>query len=441
MKVNERKRISRFFFDFIQLKEYKYLRIIYLVAFISALATYLFGPNYEAGDTYSYLIAKETLLTGSLSHLRTPLYPMLLILIPNLSFVVLFQYIVFFVSIAYLHQMLKMLLSFDRLIFVGLLIYVCYPMFTFYHNQIIPESLCISLSSISAYYLLKFVKTGRASDCVVFHVLMLCMIFLKPGCVFLFSVSVILLAYLLFIEKKKRKTATCALALAFVLLCIGGYVLSIKKEYGVCGISSVSAINQYWMMRDKGLINTNLIVNTELKEFVSEKIKTNYNKTPWVYFDEANHIIGNYGWGELDAIVENSLKKSHETTLFHIKNIIGQLTGEVGNSGSHFQPKSEFFIILFKIFPQINFYHLIIILFFYILCIIKSFLNTRKIPILSVLLLVYTASNFASIIIAAPNNYGRLIALSISIILLIVMQCIEYAISFIKKEENQLILK
>jgi 4-amino-4-deoxy-L-arabinose transferase-like glycosyltransferase len=224
---------------------YKQLSILYLVAIIVSIVVGIWGPLAEGGDTGSYEETKAFLLQGHLCHARPPLYPLLLAITGNWQIMAVFQHLVFLVSVAYIYYTLKMLCSVPRLVFVTMLVYVCHPAFTYYHNEILPESLCISLGSIFCYYLVRYIKYGKNRDCWLFHGLILCLIFLKPVFLFVVPISAGLFIYLA-LKKEKRNVLSNYLAAFMLTGCvIGGYSLLMKKEWGVFSMSSISDINLY----------------------------------------------------------------------------------------------------------------------------------------------------------------------------------------------------
>jgi len=432
------KDIYDFFIKFISTDEYKKLRIIYLIAFISSIIIFTLGPQEDGGDTISYYYAAKKIITGSFDFMRTPLYPIFLIITLNSRFTIILQYLIFFVSITYLYKTLETVKISPRLIFITMIIYVCHPVFIYYQNQRIPEALCISLCSIFVYYSVKFIKNEKTLDCWMSHLIILFMILLKPGCIFLLSVPVILLLYLFFV--KRKLILSHIIPSLFVFIIIGSYAFSLKKTYDVFSISSVSDINLYWMLRERDQVNVNLIEDDDVKNYVSGKINIKYEKfVNYIY--EGYEIINKYGWKELHTIVQGSLKENYKSFYWsksNIETIRKNLYGYVGKSFELFTPRNKILdnfsnssLFLF------NFYQLILILFFYFILIVIQIYKTRNIPIISILFLSCILIHIFTLIMTAPNNYGRLIVASLPIILIVCTQCFERIVLFIRKDENK----
>jgi len=434
MKIsNLKKNIVDFLIKVIKSEEYKHLRIVYVVAFVFSIIVTLFGAK-GGGDTGSYFLAKDLIIKGSFDHFRTPLYPVFLAFTYKWSTTIFFQWLIFFVSIAYLYRTLENITISPRLIFISVIMYVCHPIFIYYQTQIIPEGLCISLCSILAYYLVAFIKTEKISYCWIFHIIILFLILLKPGCIFLLVISLTLLFY--FIFTKRKLVLSYIFPFLLIFLFIGSYGFVIKKTYYVYSLSSVSDINLYWMFRERGKINVNLIKDDSVRNFVSNKVDIKYENSE-EYIEEANTIFNRYGWKELHNVVQISLKMNLlDKKLLKIKN---NLNGFVGKSIDNFGFRNSIrkYDYFTNCFPYFNFFTLIFLLLFYSILIAKHTYTVRSIPIISVLFLLCIAANFGSLILTAPNNYGRLIVPSISIILIVGVQCLEWFALFIRKKEKE----
>jgi hypothetical protein len=320
-----------------------------------------------------------------------------------------------------------MMTSRPRLILATMLIYVAHPAFIFYHNQIITESLSISLGVIYTYYLVKYIKTGQTKYVWLFHLLMLILIFIKPAFLILLAASAILFLYILLFRRHHYSWRSCFLSCALACLIIAGYMSALNKKYDVWGISSVTDINYYWMMRKCYLMDTIPFENeAHLAEFNTHTFDHPNS--------EAFFILNNYGWKEFHTVVQNSLKQNHKVFLTNrwltymrtenLKETVG--IGSVGNAWK-----------IATLLCGITFYQLFALLIFYSLLIAYSLFKSRKIPIISLIFLTCIVLNLLSILLAAPNDYGRLIVPTIPMLLLVIMQISEWIIDVIKKKANQ----
>jgi len=417
-------------------KEENSLIIIYLIAFLSSVFFFFAGPVSVVGDTESYVHAKNILfIEGRLDHLRTPLYPVLLAL-AGFKFIIVIQYSLFLVSIYFFYKTLKFLKLSNFLTFVTAIIYVCHPVFLNYQNQLYAEGLCISISSILFYYLVKFVLFKKSSDSWKYYLVSIILIFLKPVFIFVLIVSFLLLVYLFITKEKGKILMNFFVPFIISIFLISSYILTIKKEYNFYGISSVSDVNLYWMLRENNQIDIKSIENSNLKLFLLDKVNVNY---PYFaeYVSEARIIYMKFGFNELHKLVSNSLKKANYKFISSRTGKINEnMQNNVGVPIDYFVPRFKPIRYLISFF-SITFYQLIIALILYLCLVFSHIKQSAEIPILSILFLIYISFNLSTLILTGPNNYGRLIIPSISIILIVIMQSIEGISYFLNKNGHK----
>jgi hypothetical protein len=408
------------------------LFLIYIIACCAYVLLFLFGPRISFSDTGSYYYAKNLLLyEGKLDHIRTPLYPLFLGLTNTPTITILFQYLIFIFSIAFFYAILNILNINKRLIFVFMLVYIMHPVIIFQHSQLLTESLSLSLSVFFVYFLVKYIVEGRYKFCWALHILLLILIFLKPAYLFLFAISFGILLYIMVFNKKNfHLWKVHLLALVLSITFIVGYQSMIKKDYGVFGITAVSDVNLYWMLRKVNLIDTTSIQANKLKEDII------------AHTEDANcgamYVLETYGWPELHRIVNLSLKKNIKSFLFgrDISRIraenFANIVGGVSIGGNLWN-------ILF-LSSGITFYQLSVLLLLYFCLLLHFFLKTKIIPIISFAFFIYTFVNLLTILFLTPNDYGRIIIPSLIVILLIIMQMVSWLLHKIRYRDTKLFI-
>jgi hypothetical protein len=259
--------------------------------------------------------------------------------------------------------------------------------------------------------------------------MMLILIFIKPAFLFLFAISIALFVYLVF-----KKRPVYPLKIYFISLClslsvVGSYAFLMHKQYGVYSISSVSDINMYWMLRPNDLIDISSIENPEIKEYVAEKEANTIYEHNWQYYYEAQEIISAYSWKEFHLFIQSSLKKHFPSFLFGEKITrmrLESLNDRVGlfdtDPFPDFQPYHPF-----------TFHHLLVLLGLYFGMIVFRWVKRKTVPVIPILFLFYVFLNLFTILYAAPEYYGRLIIPSLTVILLIIMQILEFVIHSMKR--------
>jgi hypothetical protein len=420
------------------IKGNKQLLMIYVFALFVCASVFVFGPEHISVDTVFFDRAKDLLLkNGELDHFRTPLYPIFLIITYKWQIAVIVQYLIFLISIGFLYTTLKMLNIRSFLIYAGMLIYLLYPAFTFYHNQLISESLTLSLCTISIYFLLKYIKYGKTKDCWSLHAIILTLIFIKPALLLYIGISAGILIFI--IVTKKTRTHSIRhhiISLILVLSVIGGYSAVMGKKYGVYGISSVGDLNLYWMLRQNDLIDIPAIQNEELKKTIMENSTIEIpSEDAWKQaVTEALHVLHNYGWKELHSIVNTSLKTNYKEFLFG-KSISSMRQSALDFPLGYNMGWSNHYGFLHRHVYEFSFYHLFSLLGIHLLLLIFFSFKSRIFPILSITLSVYIFLNLFTLYLTAPNDYARLILPALPVSLIVLIQVFEWLFSLIHREK------
>jgi len=418
--------------DFVCGKEdRKPLAFIFITGLVSCIAMFMAGPGRYTPDTPTYFNAGDMLFEGfGFDSLRTPIYPLFLKITHVEIVSVLSQYLIFFISIPFMYATLKMLTRSTRLILIMMLLYVIYPAFTVHHNQLITESLSISFSSLFIYFLVKFILFRSMRDAWLFHTILFGLIFIKPAFIYLLAVSLGLFVYYIF-SRKTDVLKGYIVPMTLVFLSVVGYCSIMKSTYGVFGISKVSDINIYQMLKQNDLLDARLTSNEEMRKELEIRL---LNKN--TYFEEAHELSDRYGWGELHEVVQNSLKSNYKSFLFG-KNITQMRIKGLGSPvGMHLGNKNP----LFQYILTFSLFHLIGILLLHGLLIVYSYVVNRKMCIVSFILALCVWLNLITVLLSSPDDYGRLMVPSLTAILILIMQCLDGFVHFINKKEKRFIL-
>jgi len=202
-----------------------------------------------------------------------------------------------------------------------------------------------------------------------------------------------------------------------VMILIIGYSSIFQKQYGVYSMSTVSDINQYMILRDAGLIETNNIKNIKLKDALTKTIQI--KKTDSEYFDEYVYFYSKYGFALCNKFVHESIKQnlwkyvtcnSKRFINVSINSNVGFWDGFNHNKYNHFIRMICFPFILLYVF---------LILYIYIL--IKNKFTFKS----SLFICSIALSSIFVLIVGAPNAWGRLIVPTIPILLIMFGQYLD----------------
>lgn len=218
--------------------------------------------------------------------------------------------------------------------------------------------------------------------------------------------------------------------MSFVLLSVVGYCSAMKAKYGVFGISKVTDANIYGMLKQNDLIDP--FITDTMKQDIEIKLLNKHS-----YIKEAFKISEVYDWEVLHEIVQKSLNANFQPFLMG-ESITRMRLKEMGASlGMDFGDSAKPYL---KNVFNFSLYHLVGLLLFHLFLMLYSYVVSRKTPLISFILNVWGWLNLITVLLSAPNCYGRLTAPSLLITLFIIIQCADWFVHFINKKEREFIL-
>lgn len=255
------------------------LRPLYI---ISAAEMLVFGimifmtGRYEAGDTVTYFNAWDRLLSGMPDPLRTPVYPLIAGSLRAVFgsgggavVLCLAQCALFLCSIRWFARLTEALTGNATVAFWATAIYAVYPGPLTLNCILLTESL--SLSAMTgllwlSYLAFKHNNTKAASGA---GAITCALVLLRPALIFVPLLFGLFWLIALIARKCSTRTALismggCVAALAL----LGGYCLLMKSIHGIAGPSSVTAINNYFTVREAGVIDSRQIDEPLLRRTV-----------------------------------------------------------------------------------------------------------------------------------------------------------------------------
>ncbi|MCR4566241.1 MAG: hypothetical protein K5651_09170 [Bacteroidales bacterium] len=383
------------------IKKNRDLVIIYSLAVIESIFLIVFrGVFSNNPDAPSYINAFDVLMSGQLDSYRTPVYPFVLgtmkLLAGENSFLmatVVFQHLMFLLSIWFFYQTALRLKISPKVVFWMTLFYGCFPYLNVWANRIITESLAISWSVILIYcctVLLTNEKSDKpsrretihygASFCLIFIILL----FHRP--IFIYLVPVFLLVFGLKAAMKSGRHFAIAGMVATVatMLCLLLYMNEFRKEYGVFSVSEVSSHNNYANAIIDGLID-----NPDSSGFWEMNPK-----------EMKDYMDGVYKSHPKEAVV----------AIFH-----------------RFFRAADFQLLFYRGTQDhlwINVGWIYLFLLVYIMMLVAWMIRKKTIAWVSITLWVLCVSNIIVAVVGANDEYNRLILPSMPFVLLMLGQVI-----------------
>lgn len=280
-------------------------RTLYIISAVEMIVFFILITlrGTEAGDTVTYFTAWDTLLSGIPDSLRTPLYP---VFVGSLRAVFgvtagriavcLIQCALFLCSIRWFAKLAEALTGNRTVTFWATAVYAVYPGSLTLNCMLLTESLALSGTTGLLWLTYKAFTRNDTKAAVGAAVVTCALVLLRPALIFIPLLFGLFWLIALIARKSTLRTAAISLSGCVVALAIlGGYCLAMKSTYGISSPSSVSAINNYFTIREAGIIDSQQIGNPRMRQIVDSILA-------------ARPLPGTLGdtWAEVDAISANA---------------------------------------------------------------------------------------------------------------------------------------
>lgn len=280
-------------------------RTLYIISAVEMIVFFILITlrGTEAGDTVTYFTAWDTLLTGIPDSLRTPLYP---VFVGSLRAVFgatagriavcLIQCALFLCSIRWFAKLAEALTGNRTVTFWATAVYAIYPGPLTLNCMLLTESLALSGTTGLLWLTYKAFTRNDTKAAVGAAVVTCALVLLRPALIFIPLLFGLFWLIALIARKSTLRTAAISLSGCVVALSIlGGYCLAMKSTYGISSPSSVSAINNYFTIREAGIIDSRQIGNPRMRQTVDSILAV--RPLPGTLAET---------WAEVDAISANA---------------------------------------------------------------------------------------------------------------------------------------
>ena len=374
-------------------------------------------------DTISYIDAWSSLEQGRPDMLRTPVYPFILHLMQVifgfrfLFATVFLQYLVFFISIWFFHRLADFYCS-PKASFWVTLVYAACPPLCVLNNLILTESFAISGCVILLYLAHRLIQSPSWDKAFLFTGQVLILLFLRPAFVYILPVFA---AFSLLLFFQRNKAALLLLTGVLISsLCLIGYMGVFQKEYGVFAPSSVSIVNQYSLARISGYLDPADSPDSLLKEDLTSLIEAHGDKVETVNTAtlEGFDLCKSHKLSDIKSTVTAGRKRVPSTVA---KELIARFFSSCTKSTFVFVVWVPFLNRLTEAFcPPLGVLYLFILFYTIVFC-IRS-IQSRSILPYSALFLMLEISSIIVAIVGAQSDWGRLLAPTTPIWLLLAGQ-------------------
>lgn len=376
------------------------------------LTLYNLTPSIDGFDTYYYLLAGDNFWNGNIDCLRTPVFPLLLKLF-NVCFgekggifgVIIFQSIVYLLSVASLRNIARCVIK-NSLIrnIVCLLYVVCVA--PGWCNEMMTESLSISGCVIMTDLVCRYIKKPSCNLTIGIFLLTALLVFLRPSFIFLFAVLPVVWI-VMWIRRNNRTMQVISLVLT--LLCTTlymGYCKAYEKEYGVFTSSISFVCNDIYNLKRSNSWNLDKVSDPKAKEIlnqIDEQWCGNYDP---IY----KSVCSNNKNLQYIALGCNEMKQSSMTALLRhrLEITAASFDKRFNASVNTHTPLSAllFCSSLFLALPLSLFYSIVVIA---CVALMVYVVKKRRIPLIAITLILFTAAQCAGILLYASEAHERLL--------------------------------
>ena len=379
--------------------KWNHLSVLYLFAVVCSIFIFACSAESEFYDTQTYIDAWDVIKCGVIDVFRTPVYPCLLGIAKTLfgedAFlwtVSLVQWMLFLPTVLCFYRISQRLFASDRLAFVLSMVYVVIAVA--WVNRILTESLAMDGIVVLLWCIIKLYDRFSMATAASMTAVLMLMIFLRPAFVYLLPMLTVWWILVAVVGKKYR-TATVGVAgtaavAALLLLYMAGY----ERQYGTFSMSNVSKINQ--------IANARVFFRNEPERIKDEVLRAE------LYSDYSSNIavvsahLTDYYRLHPDVRVRNVLSNLYKSTEYLLlENYLGFPLRTISELLTCRMSDLYMFLLI------------------YTALLIYVMIKQRRIPLLTVLMYMWTISHLFVAIAGAHAEYGRLFVPALLLVLLL----------------------
>ena len=415
------------------------LRWVYGIAIISVLLNLTLYGWKTLADSGGYIDAWNVFMSGDIDWGRTPVYPFFLGILrffvgANLLYwaVVFVQSFIFLLSVRYFYRLTKIFSGRSSITFWFTVFYCLVPGIVSWNNAILTESLAVAGSVFLFYFAVNGWIKFQVSSLVGFGICLCFLCMLRPSFLYLLPIFFCFWLVTFFLRKKSRIACygLCGVIITIgVVLC---YCFAFQKKYGVFTPSGIGTLNQYCIARQRNLLNPDVIENPALRGDIERILQQEKPESVDPFYTEFSDLRTRYPLEDIHNALSASVKSNFGLFLKEAINIAGY-AGNRNVFDSYVTKKTLIKVKLNVIYFLIAIYAVFLVI---------SICRKRKIPYLSILMLVASCGSLVLIFVGAQEEWSRLLLPSVPLFLLMTSQMLSASgLKIMIRKENDFELK
>lgn len=330
-------------------------------------------------DSYSYIYYDFSRLSTLQFDERTPIYPIIIDInrklfgVEFLTFVCIFQYIMWFIGIIFLYKTLSLLIKNDKLNVIFTIFYIISPSIVLWNNMIMTESIALSGTLIFIYLIIKYIKTNKCLYAYFSIILSLILTFHRPtSIIYLVGLFIFFIFRMIFENEKIKFDFKC-----FIISCISVsivviYAILYHRTYGIYSLSEVVVRQDLIVAIEQGYYKSSN--NTEFIQYIDEQIAI--DDEIWTV---TMNVLSKYKNEEIIKITNECRMKNISK---YINYILTLIKNHSNNSfTAYYVPKKNWLISgMDASFLNITFLHVYIITLIQLILTIFKWIKNKSIP-------------------------------------------------------------
>lgn len=334
-------------------------------------------------DSYTYIDFDFKTLLALRPTGRTPVYPLIvngiryLFDFNFLELVVVFQYCMWFLSIAFLYKTIEMLTKNAKLSCFFSILYAISPFAVIWNGSILTESLALSGTIVFIYYIIKYIKTDKVLYGNISIVLSLVMTFLRPTAIIYLVGLLIFIVMKLIFEKFKKSDIKCLITEILCLAFVVFYAICFQKVFGFYSISD-AVVRQDLMVT----IREGFYKNSDDEEFI-KNIETALLNNPDNEWNAMAEVLVKYPCTKTRELTRDCRRKNLKAYINYLIRLTAE-HAEVKFEGYAFinmNPRTLWIHnALHKSFAIITFLHVYLLIAIEIILMIVKWVKSKKVP-------------------------------------------------------------
>ena len=356
--------------------------------FIATLVVALIGMwyyfNYYAraiqmNDSPTYIQFAFSKLLHLEIQSRTPVYPIIIricqVLFGNeyLQFLVILQYVLWYVSIIYCYKTLELVAKNKVCVTLFTILYSLCPAIITWNNMVLTESIALSGTMIFLYYIIKYIKQPTFLSGSIAIIIAFILTFHRPtAIIYVLFLEIFWVARFIFERKHIKIDFKCFILSTITILMVGVYGLLFYRTFGFFSLSNVTVRQDLFVC-----IREEYYKNSDDKQF-AEDIEKAIKEKP--ILNTIEDIQDKYNILEIKKFSDDCKKKNMDKYIEYIGNLC-QDHAQVNFEGYTIRiDDTNTQMVIRKIFTFVAFIHVYIIIIIEFIWLIYRWIKDKKVP-------------------------------------------------------------